>query len=323
LFHDVSNIRRNISSPPSWNRIVLDYAILRSNCRSSTPSDEVVQHRNISHVTDNAINLDSTIIESTHSSLTALCEPAQDGATQTDTDIERLSRVPASRPSMDTQFATLIDIIRRPTLRCPELALSDAVSIAPTLCSLESTPFQAHMASAMHMAGPIVDRPMSHQDWHDEVCDWFGDESSVSSSYTNDSSETNTSDTACMSSSSLNLSQTDYDRSLIVTAMSPLSRSLSLIRLMETPETCPLSTSSHVDPETTNRPLTSSDMLSLRRTLSFSNPPAISHPPPHNSSAASFTALTVEEGVSGSTNTHGTTHGTQSDHSCAHTRSSV
>ena len=254
------------------------------------------------------------------------------GTTQTDTDNECLSRALASRPSMDTQFSTLIDIIRRPPLRRPELAPSDAVSIASTLCSLESfTPFQVHMASAMHssdphfhpcMTGPIVDRPMSHQDWHDEVCDWFGDESSVSSSYTNDSSETNTSDTACMSSSSLNLSQTEHDRSLIVTAMSPLSRSLSLIRLMETPETCPLSTSSHVDPDTTNRPLTSSDMLSLCRTLSFSNLPEISHPPTH-SSAASFTALTVEEGVSGSTNTYGITHGTQPDHSCAHARSSV
>ena len=79
LLHDISDIRRSISSPPSWNRIVLDYAILRSNCRSPTPSDEVVQHRNISHVTDNAINLDSAIMESTNRSLTALYEPAQDG----------------------------------------------------------------------------------------------------------------------------------------------------------------------------------------------------------------------------------------------------
>ena len=322
LFYDVSNIQRNTSSPSSWNRVILDFAISQSNYRSSIPSDEIVQHRNISHVADDAINLDSTITESTHSSLTALCELAQDETIQTGTIIEYSSRVLTSRPSMDTQFATLIDIIRRPPPRRPELALSDAFSIVPTLHSLESTPFQVHMASAVHVDGPIVDRPMSHQDWHDEVCDWFGDESSVSSSYTNDSSETNTSDTACMSSSSLNLSQTEHDRSLIVTAMSPLSRSLSLIRLMETPETCPLSTSSHVDPETTNRPLTSSDMLSLRRTLSFSNLPEISHPPTH-SSAVSFTALTVEEGVSGSTNTHGTTHGTGSDHSCARTRSSV
>ena len=145
--------------------------------------------------------------------------------------------------------------------------------------SLDPTPFSVHVASAMHssgsyfhpcMTGPIVDRPMSHQDWHDEVCNWFGEESSVSSSYTNNSSETSTSDTACISSSSLDLSQTEHDRSLTVTAMSPLSRSLSLIRLMET---CPLSTSFDVDPDTMNRPLTSSDMLSLCRTLSYSNLP--------------------------------------------------
>ena len=43
-----------------------------------------------------------------------------------------LSCAPTSRPSMDTQFATLIDIVRRPPLRCPELAPSDAISIAST-----------------------------------------------------------------------------------------------------------------------------------------------------------------------------------------------
>ena len=331
LFQDISNIRRNISCPPSWNRIILDHAILRSNCRSSTSSDEDIQHRNIPYVTDNTIDLDSAITESTNRSLTALYEPTQDGTIQADTDNECLSRAPTSRPSMDAQFATLIDIVRRQPLHHPEIAPSDAVSTASTSCSLESAPFQAHIASTMHssdsyfhpsMTGPIVDRPMSHQDWHDEVCDWFGDESSVSSSYTNDSSQTSTSDTACMSSSSLNLSQIEHDRSIIVTAMSPLSRSLSLISLMETPETFPLTTSSHVDPDTTNRPLTSSDMLSLRQTLSFSNLPETSHPPTH-SSAVSFTALTVEEGVSGSTNTYGITHGTQPDHSCARTHSSV
>mgnify|MGYP006145093871 CR=1 FL=1 len=219
LLHDVSDIRRDISSPPSWNRIVLDYAILWSNCRSSTPSDEVVQHRNISHVTDNAINLDSAITESTNRSLTVLNELGQDAANQTDTDNEYdfLSCAPTSRPSMDTQFATLIDIVRRPPLCHPELAPSDAISIASMPRSLDPALFPVHVTSAMHssgsITGPIANRPMSHQDWHDEVCDWFGDESSVSSSYTNESSETNTSDTACMSSSSLNLSQTDYDRS--------------------------------------------------------------------------------------------------------------
>ena len=330
LFHDISDIRMSISCiscPPSWDRIILDYAILQSNYGSTTSSEEVVQRRNISHIEDNEINLDPAITELTNRSLTTLNEPVRNGTTQTDTNNEYdfISRASTSRPSMDTQFATLIDIVRRPPLHYPELGPSDAISIASTHRSLEPTFFPVHVTSAMHssdsyshpcMTGPIVDRPMSHQDWHDEVCDWFGDESSVSSSYTNESSETSTSDTACISSSSLDLSQ--RDRSLTVTAMSPLCRSLSLIRLTETPDTCPLSTSSNVDPDTMNRPLTSSDMLSLRRTLSFSNLPEISHPPTH-SSAASFTALTVEEGVSGSTNTHGT----QSDHSSVHARSSV
>ena len=172
------------------------------------------------------------------------------------------------------------------------------------------------------MTGPIVDRSMSHQDWHDEVCDWLGEESSVSSSYTNGSSETSMSDTVCISSSSFDLSQDEHDRSLTVTAMSPLRRSLSLIRLMEM---CPLPTSFDVDSGAMNRSLTFSDMLPLRRALSFTNLLEISHPPTH-SSTASFTVLTVEEGVSGSTDTHGIqsdTHGIQSDPSCAHARSSV
>ena len=242
LFHDVSDIRRSISCPPSWNRIILNYAVsqanhrpLQANHRSPIPSNEVVQHRNISPVTDNAIN-------------PVQHESNRGETSQTDTNNEHLSRALTLRPSMDTQFATLIDIIRRPPLRRSELVPSDAITIASTPRSLAPILFPDHAASTMQssdsyfhpcMAGPIVDHPISHQDWHDEVCDWFDDESSVSSSYTNDSSETSTSDTACISSSSLDLSQTAHDRSLTVTAMSPLSRSLSLIRLAETPETCP------------------------------------------------------------------------------------
>ena len=212
LFHDVSDIRRSISCPPNWNRIVLNYAVSQASHRSPVPSNEVVQHRNISPVTDNAIN--------------SIQHESNRGETsQTDTNNEHLSHALTLRPSMDTQFATLIDIIRQPPLRRSELVPSDAITIASTSRSIASTPFPDH--------------PMSHQDWHDEVCDWFDDESSVSSSYTNDSSETSTSDTACISSSSIDLSQTEHDRSLTVTAMSPLFQSLSLIRLAETPETLP------------------------------------------------------------------------------------
>ena len=76
----------SISCPPSWDRIILDYAILRSNYRSPTSSEEVVQRRNISHTADNEINLDPAITEPTDRSLTTLNEPIRDGATQTDTE---------------------------------------------------------------------------------------------------------------------------------------------------------------------------------------------------------------------------------------------
>ena len=230
LLHNISEIQANISYPPRWNGFLLDYAILESNYRSPTSSEEVAQRSEILNATENESNLDFAIAEPTDRSLTVLNELVQDGATQNDTANEDISssRALTSRPSMDTQFATLIDIVRRSPLCRPELAPSDAISIASTHRSLDPTPFLVRVASAIlssgsyfHpcMTGPIVDRPMSHQDWHDEVCDWFGEESSVSSSYTNDSSETSTSDTACISSSSFDLSQTEHDRSL--NAMQP------------------------------------------------------------------------------------------------------
>jgi len=75
LLHDISDIRMSISCPPSWDRIILDYAVLRSNYGSTTSSEEVVQRRNISHTEDNEINLDPAITELTDRSLTALNEP--------------------------------------------------------------------------------------------------------------------------------------------------------------------------------------------------------------------------------------------------------
>ena len=106
LFHDVSDIRRSISCPPSWNRIILNYAVSQANHRptqanhgSPIPSNEVVQHRNISPVTDNAIN-------------PVQYESNRGETGQTDTNNEHLSHALTLRPSMDTQFATLIDIIR-------------------------------------------------------------------------------------------------------------------------------------------------------------------------------------------------------------------
>jgi hypothetical protein len=147
------------------------------------------------------------------------------------------------RPTMNSQFATLIDILGPPMLRDQEPPPSDD---ALTTLSHHSP---APDSSAEHP------RPVSHWDWQEE-------ESSVSSSFTNASSETSTSATERISSSSFELSPGERDQPLTVSATSPLH--LALSRLQE----------------------------------------IFPRPPTHNS-AGLFTVLTVEEGVSGSTNTHG------------------
>ena len=113
LLHDISNIQASISCPPRWNRFLLDYAISESNYRSPTSSEEVAQRREILSAAENESNLDFAIAEPTDRSLTVLNELVQDGAIQNDTDNEDdfLSRALTSRPSMDSQFATLIEIV--------------------------------------------------------------------------------------------------------------------------------------------------------------------------------------------------------------------
>ena len=260
LLQDISDIQAIVSCPPMWDRFLLDHVISESNYRSPTFSDEVAQDREILSDTEDEGKLDFAITESNDRSLIVLNEIVQDGAIQNDTEDEGNlhSRALTSRPSMDSQFATLIEIVRRPPLRHPELAPSDAVSTTSSRRSLNPDSSAVRVTSTMHssgsyfhpcMTGPIVDRPMSHQDWHNEERDWLGEESSVSSSYTNGSSKTSTSVTACISSSSFDLSPDEHDRSLTVTAMSPLRRSLSLTRLMEI---CPLPTSFDVDSEAMN-----------------------------------------------------------------------
>ena len=129
------------------------------------------------------------------------------------------SRALATQPTMDSQFATLIDILRHPLLPNHELTPSDAISTTLSHHSQHSDSSAIPVAPTLHsprtffhpcLLGGIIDRPASHRDWQvEDKFNWMGDESSVSSSFTNGSSDTSTSATVCISSSSLELSIDD------------------------------------------------------------------------------------------------------------------
>ena len=190
--------------------MLIDFAITESN-RSQNAPEEVAQDRRILNDTEDADNIHS--------------------------------RAPTTRPTMDSQFATLIDILRHPLFPNHELTPSDAISTTLSHHSQDSDSSAIPVAPTLHssrtyshpcLLGGIIDHPASHRNWQEEdEFNWMGEESSVSSSFTNGSSDTSRSTTACISSSSFELSPGERDRPLTISEMSPLRRSLSLTYLME------------------------------------------------------------------------------------------
>jgi hypothetical protein len=111
--------------------------------------------------------------------------PTEDSIIQRIASTDHPSRSVSSRLTMDLQFTTLLSILKTPTLCNHEvLPLNDALALSPRYSSDSDSSTNCQYS-------------LSRRGWHEE-------ESSVSSSFTNVSSNDETSATACASSLSSN-----------------------------------------------------------------------------------------------------------------------